>query len=142
MKLRHYGSKTCDLRKFKAIKNGYWVKPSKGGLWTSPVDSEWGWKDWNDSEEFVVCDDQNSFIVYLKEDAKILTIDSHEDLLNAPLTDMLRLDFEHIAETYDAIWLTIKGQRDTRFSYPVTLYGWDCETVLILNKKCIIKATQ
>ena len=45
------------------------------------------------------------------------------------------LDFEKIAENYDAIWLTEKGMQETRWSNP-DLYGWDCETFLILNPKC------
>ena len=45
----------------------------------------------------------------------------------------MALDFENIARHYDAIHLTPKGQEDTRWSTPHNLYGWDCETILILN---------
>ena len=58
-----------------------------GGLWTSPIDSKWGWKDWNDCEQFRDCDERNSFTVCLKSDAKIFVIDSLEDLKNSPLRD-------------------------------------------------------
>lgn len=43
------------------------------------------------------------------------------------------LDFELLAKNYDAIWLTENGQSETHLYYPINLYGWDCETVLIMN---------
>ena len=138
--LIHYGSDKFIPEKVLPVKNDSWVKPNReGGLWTSPVDSKWGWKDWNDCEQFRDCDERNSFTVRLKSDAKIFVIDSLEDLKNSPLRDGYSkrvLDFEFIAQNYDAIWLTEKGQNETHLSYPIDLYGWDCETVLILNPHC------
>ena len=138
--LIHYGSDKFIPEKVLPVKNDNWVKPKRdGGLWTSPIDSKWGWKDWNDCEQFRDCDEQNSFTVYLKPDAKIFVIDSLEDLKDAPLIDGYSkrvLDFEFLAQKYDAIWLTEKGQNETHLSYPIDLYGWDCETVLILNADC------
>jgi len=46
------------------------------------------------------------------------------------------LDFEQLSKTYDAVWLTYNGERKTRYSNP-DLYGWDCESVLILNKNSV-----
>lgn len=137
--LIHYGSEKFIPEKVLPVKNDSWVKPKEGGLWTSPIDSKWGWKDWNDCEQFIDCDKRNSFTICLKSDAKIFVIDSLEDLKNSPLRDGYNkrvLDFELIAKKYDAIWLTEKGQNETHLSYPIDLYGWDCETVLILNPDC------
>ena len=136
---RHYGSTKFQPELFLPVKNSTWVKPIEGGLWTSPIDSTWGWKDWNNVEHYEECDEEKSFIVEIKENSKILIIDSLSDLLNAPLIPGLSkkvLNFEFIATKYDAIWLTVKGQRATHLSYPTNLYGWDCETVLILNPEC------
>jgi hypothetical protein len=140
--LIHYGSNVFDQNAMKPIKNENWVKP-KGGLWTSPVNSEYGWKDWCHSEQFRDCDKSNAFILQLKETAKVLIIDSLKDLENAPLVCVSHinynqhfLDFETIAKNYDAIWLTENGQYSTRYSHPISLYGWDCESVLLLNAKC------
>ena len=33
------------------------------------------------------------------------------------------------------------GQGATRFTYPRSLYGWDCETILILNARAIREYT-
>lgn len=40
----HYGHKEYYPSKVKPIKNENWVKPL-GGLWCSPINSNWGWKD-------------------------------------------------------------------------------------------------
>lgn len=137
--LKHYGATAYLPEKVLPVKNDNWVKPKEGGLWTSPTDSKWGWREWNDMEQFRDCDERNSFIVRLKENAKLFIIDSFEDLKNAPLLDSHYkrvLDFEYLATKYDAIWLTAKGQTATHLTGDVDLYGWDCETVLILNPDC------
>jgi hypothetical protein len=138
--LIHYGSDKYIPEKVLPVKNDSWVKPKRGGgLWTSPIDSKWGWKDWNNDSDFRDCDVKKSFTVCLKSDAKIFVIDSLDDLKKSPLIDgcfARVLDFELIAQNYDAIWLTEKGQNETHLSYPIDLYGWDCETVLVLNPNC------
>lgn len=49
-------------------------------------------------------------------------------------SDIYYPDFEAMIRSgIDAIWLTPKGERETRFSHPKNLYGWDCESVLIMN---------
>ena len=136
----HYGSPKFKPELVLPVKNSTWWKPTKGGLWTSPIDSTWGWKDWNNVEHHEECDEEKSFIVEIKKNSKILIIDSLSDLLNAPLIPGISgkiLNFEFIATKYDAIWLTFKGQRATHLSYPIKLYGWDCETILILNSECV-----
>ena len=153
--LIHYGSDEFRKEKFWEIRNSdLMVKPT-GGLWTSPVSSEWGWKDWCKSEHFRECDEKNSFTVHLKPGSKLLVIDSKKDLYSVLETHSLPTfsltgipkefsksrspDFEKLLEDgCSAIWLTEKGQRETRFSYPSTLYGWDVETVLILDKNSVL----
>lgn len=135
--LIHYGSKIFNPELIQPIKNRNWVKPY-GGLWTSPKDSKKGWANWCKSENFRVCDKENSFTLKLYDWAKICVIDSDSDFMNLPFCDSILirdLDFEKIAKNYDAIWLTTKGESETRWSDP-GLYGWDCESVLILNSKC------
>ena len=133
--VKHYGSSEFIYDQFKSIKNSNWCKPSTGGLWTSPIDSNWSWKDFCDVEHVRTISENNSFELILNDDANILVIDELKDLLNAPLINN-NLNFELISNTYDAIWLTENGQSATRWSHPCSLYGWDVETVLILNKDC------
>jgi hypothetical protein len=137
MKCIHYGATAYNEHKFASIKNIEFVKPA-GGLWVSPINSEWGWKDWCEMEGFRVCDEKNSFTIDIKDSAKIFIINSYEDLLKAPLTGRMtrHIDFELMCKKYDAIWLTAKGQEKTRFTEP-GLYGWDCESILIMDKTVI-----
>lgn len=142
--LIHYGSTNYNPELVGKIVNARWVKP-KGGLWTSPVDSQWGWKDWCEMENFRECNESNSFRLVFKPEAKILVINGLYDLEILPknvfeLAYNYRkhyLDFELLATTYDAIWLTEVGQRETHLSQPMDLYGWDCESVLIMNPHCV-----
>src|SRR5690606_41763411 len=79
----HFGATKYNPELVQPIKNENWVKP-KGGLWTSPINSNWGWKDWCESENFRDCNEANSFKLKFKPDAKIMIIDSLKDLLDLP----------------------------------------------------------
>lgn len=156
-----YGKKKFDLRKFGKIKNRKgWCKPEhKTGLWASPIDSEWGWRDFVVSEMMESWGEslQTYFKFKLSPGAKIYTIDTLEDLHQIPykrlselqpaLSDYL-IDYEKMtAEGYSGIFLTVNGQNETRLpefsgeyyhGRSFNLYGWDVESLLVLNPGCII----
>ena len=135
MELIHYGSSQFKPELMMPIKNSEHIKPN-GGLWTSPVDSIYGWKDWCDNENFG--DTSKSFTVIFT--GRLLTINSIDVMNNLPwINDDTSpwISFENLSNKYDAVHLTVKGEKETRFSYPKSLYGWDCETVLIMNKNCL-----
>lgn len=120
-----------------------WVKP-RGGLWTSPVGSDYGWEKWCRSEGFRIESLNECFFLKFKSNSKIAIIDSLDDLLKLPRFNRgegfygrVYLDFEIISNKFDAIWLTVKGQSETRFSSPMNLYGWDCESILVFNPESI-----
>lgn len=151
-----YGLGEYSPEKFNTIKNRkYNIKP-EGGLWSSPQSSEYGWKDFCDFRENGF---NNGFKFQLKPDSKVYIIDSFLDLIQVPykLKDPFYnnikfgqnfIDYEEMAKEYDAIWLTVNGQWDTRLpemdgnydidGSSINLYGWDCESLLILRKECII----
>ena len=97
----------------------------------------------------------DSVILELKDDARVYTINRQEDLIEFinivgiaedELTSKLGLrflvypDFEKVSKMFDAVYLTEEGQWKTRFSNngcTYNLYGWDCESLLILNFDCI-----
>lgn len=116
-----------------------------GGLWSSPYTPGKKYiSDWDrfcKEENFDKEDWSKGIIFKLKDNARIYTIDSYEDLTvlvnkypnEKSIIRTDALDFNKIAEDYDAIHLTEEGQWKTRNTYPNTLYGWDCETLLVLN---------
>ncbi len=134
MRLIHYGASEFDPLKFKEIVDApEYCKPC-GGLWSSPVDSHWGWKDWSDSEDFGDTSTFFEFDFY----GRLFVVDSISDMDELPWISDRWINFELLVFMgYDGIHLTEKGQEETRFTYPKSLYGWDCETVLIFNKDCI-----
>lgn len=148
--LIHWGSKKFDTKRFKKVENKFFNKP-EGGLWTSPIDSDYGWERWCEDNDFrteYFEDPTNNFLIQLKPSARIYTINSLEDLnqlhnkfmqnvTSDPIRCFTFLDFEKISKYYDAIFLTEHGQWETRLSTP-NLYGWDCESVLILNKNVVL----
>ena len=137
-----------DISKFEPIKNDPGFCKPRGGLWSSPVCSDRGWRWFCEGEEFEV-DRINSseFKFRLKEGSKVYMIDSISDLLNIPYKINSRariygklIDFEKMATEYDAIYLTSDGEWTTRYSdyeYGMSLYGWDCECLLVLRPECI-----
>jgi hypothetical protein len=137
LKLIHYGSPRYLSRLFKPIKDKHWIKPD-GGLWTTPVDSEYGWNRWCAESNFGDC--RKCF--GLKFFGTVVTVDKVKDLDQFQWEELLP-GFEFplfeplLKAGVDAIHLTAEGQWRTRLSFPRNFYGWDCESVLILNKKSI-----
>ena len=130
----HYGSKVFDKNKFEKVSN-YFIKP-RGGFWASRIDSEYGWKEWNDDNKFTTCQKENSFEFSLSPGANVVELFTLEDLQNLPIRqkdflvgEFYIIDFEEcVKRGIDAIELMDIGKG---LYYP--LYGWDCESILILN---------
>ena len=138
----HYGHKHFQPELFCPITNlGRWVKPN-GGLWGSPVDASFGWKDRSRGISFVTCDDENSFTFTLAEGARILVIADNDFLKELPqvedehaMSTWCVLDFEKLAEDYDAIELVLSA--DGRLYR--SLYGWDCDCILVMNPDVVVE---
>lgn len=147
---------TTELKKdlFKAIKNtrsGFAKKPI-GGLWACRYEPDnegrvSAWDTWCDYEEFPGSWDEG-VLFNLKSSARVYTIDSFKDFAELMKKYEYQskednfffggfservLDFEALAEDFDALELTAKGQDETRWSTPYDLYGWDIPSLLVLN---------
>ncbi len=142
----HYGAKKFDRELFTPIKKAMPDKPS-GGLWASPVDSEYSWIDYAHAVGIRNYTEENSFIFCLSKNSKVLVIDSLKDLDLCPriecpeeLTNIMYwFDFEKIAQDYDAIALTNRGLKLTKHSWPMSFLSWDCESILIMNQAIIME---
>lgn len=156
----HYGcdAKEYDITKFKEIKNiPFWTKPS-GGFWASPKRKEYQYIfDW---EAF--CHMNNNlprggldqkFFFCLDEKAKVFRIETLEDFNRLPKVDipddapvspgMEFVDFETcLLQGIDAIEYDYTGvhrEETTGDEMDIKLLGWDCDSILILNPKIILK---
>ena len=140
----HYGHTKFEKSVFNKIKNVDCSTKPKGGLWASDVESEHGWKEWCNENEFRDCDKENSFTFTLSDDAKILYIESVNGLESLPkgkdkfglnFSSWYLLDFEKLAETYDAVEVSISSDFDLYYK----LYGWDCDSIVIMNPDIVVE---
>lgn len=120
------------------IKNLICFSKPSGGLWASRKDGDFTWKEWCEAEEFHLDSFGTSFEFTVKENAKILELNNKEQLKYLPKIEgygsRLKecwLDFEKLEKSYDAIELTNIG------SLYWELYGWDCNSILIMNPKIV-----
>lgn len=140
----HYGDNRFIQEKFMPPKNRpYFTKPF-GGLWASRLDAEYGWKDWCADNDFRECEERDSFMFTLSDTASVFHIKSVLDLKKLPqqkheLRLAYDLDFEEILRSgYDAIELHLSEDRELYWE----LYGWDCDSIIVLNKDVIVLEEQ
>lgn len=123
------------------------VKPEMGGFWTSSYNPAYGsdWCRWCTGEDFrrdeYAAIDKFT-ILEVEDEFRLYVVDSEEDLKElfnkyggfiAPGIDIHILNFEALAEDFDALHLTFKGQMATRWSTFISMYGWDCESTLFFR---------
>ena len=132
----HYGDD--QLRVSDPIKNRQNITFTKpyGGLWASRENDPNGWKSWCESERFMLDTFDRYFRFTLKENAKVLRLIHEDQLIDLPKLHPYNhhdrsaecyLNFEMLAKEYDAIEVTNIG----RLYWP--LYGWDCNSILVMN---------
>lgn len=137
----HYGHNEFDINKFIAPKSRQLFNKPTGGLWASRTDAKYGWKHWCEKEDFYDCREDNSFMFSISDKANILYINCVEDVKKLPdqktdldLTCIKTVDFEQlIADGIDAIEFNISND----LGLYMALYGWDCDSTLILNPDII-----
>lgn len=135
----HYGARKYKPELVIPIKNIYRFTKPEGGIWASDINAKFGWKQWNKLENFKKCYKNNCFKFTIKDSAKILTINNVSQLKKLPKckqeydSSWELLDFEKLSLEYDAIEIIIS--EDPKLYYAV--YGWDCDSILIMNKEII-----
>lgn len=150
----HMGNDRFYKNRFMPIKNRpMFTKPS-GGLWASPVDAEFGWRDWCERENFSKSDMRKSFTFSLSDEARVIHLYSVVDLVSLPdqeppkgLEDLSLgkcIDFEKMVnDGYDAIELHLSEEKLDGINYLEglywKLYGWDCDSILIMNPEVVVE---
>lgn len=132
------------------------------GLWASPKDSKYNWRNWCKENDFKFESLQHHFEFYLKPYAKILKVDSVDSLVKVaskykgeeisqsrlPIYNYFSkvytaanfqfthyLDFETISKDYDGFEVLISS--DPHLYY--VMYGYDVDSLIIWNLKVIQK---
>lgn len=130
----------------------YFVQPSndagftkpRGGLWASPVDSDFGWADWCEFEDYNTKSLKKSFTFELTDDANVLLIEDRADYMICPHvtvdeTCWLRwppIDFEELLrQGVDAV--EVRFGKD--FVLPQIMRWWDCDSIVVLNPDVIVE---
>lgn len=136
----HYGCAEFNHNKFQTIKNRKLSTKPTGGLWASKVNAKNSWYKWCLSNEYNLSSLNKSFRFTIKEGSNILVVNSISDVERLPhinTDDVLIpwhcLDFEKLSiNGVDAIEISIEGD-----GIYFGLYGWDCDSILIMNKDII-----
>lgn len=141
MKVIHFShsNKLFNIDNIEPIENCKWLNKPNGGLWTSPVNSKYGWKDWNEYSNYLSVDNTIPHVILkLKPNCKILEVNSVKDIDDKFMNKSSgKINFEVISKEYDVFWLTYKCLNKVELGNPeACFYGWDCETVLLLNNTC------
>ena len=177
-----YGKDEFDIKKLKKIEvndsmviSEYWDKPKEykmsrgeskflGCFWASPVDTNYGWKDWCEDEQFNLDRFECSQTFTLKETANICTIDSmeslkefmkkytkysdfdenHNNVLKDVTDDMdlnrwftfgsFKFDWNKVLHDYDGMEIS----HDFNFNIMHNIFNtWDCDSICIWNPDII-----
>ena len=147
----HYGSNNFDLQKFNPISNQetLWNKPS-GGFWASPIDAKLGWRNWCQQERYELNNLNAHFNFLITPNARVHHLYTSKDLEHLPKQsghyisygNFFYPDFEKMMEDgWDAIELHLSSS-DRNWDYEDglywRLYGWDCDSILIMNPNIIL----
>lgn len=116
------------------------------GLWASPVDSTWGWRNFCMGENFNLDKLSDRFLFRLSPDSKIYVVDDAEDLDAISTFGMDRfgwktIDFRKLLNNgYDGIYATRDAIciPDNVKTMLKGLHAWDVESICVFNKDVII----
>lgn len=155
---RHYGHSHFDINQFNHVANRPYSNKPFGGLWSSPTeDVDIGWKEWCVGNEFNLDKLNTYFDFRLKDNSKILEIKDIKDLDKLPkvkLDEEVKeiitntnmnsdIDFEKLSKEYDGIQVWMYRSKDINSTERLfdgvyyRMYGWDVDTLLVLNPNII-----
>lgn len=150
----HYGSPAFSKKAFMSITNFEFLNKPRGGLWASPVDAERSWHDWVKDNEFYPKRLELSFEFELSENARVLEL-TPDNVWELPLVKnlpefmtardrknpcgmVMGVDFEALAQEYDVLSCSLSENPSLYWS----LYGWDCDCILVLNPEVIVECSK
>lgn len=152
----HYGCKEFDKSKFNPITNerlGGLGKPF-GGFWACDIHTQYGWKEYCRDNEMYPADSPRitqSFCFQLKEDARILHLETPDDFEFLPIKlSEFKEERRHNRYMSDrdrfryVNWEAVRDIGIDAVEYIRTPYGhsifytWDFDSLLVLNPEAIV----
>ena len=155
---RHYGSDKYnrDIKVDLSYKKLTLSKPKKAALWGTPIESDFGWKDWCEREDFDLDSLKTYFDFKLRPGSKVLIIENEQDLdgldefihhdeyandighddlilmiFGYRRAEQVLLNWEKLVSIVDAVEILYNDFTCYRF------YGWDCDSICVLNPDAI-----
>lgn len=142
----HYGADQYNKDLVEIRKS--WTIPAKPdkGLWASPLDADYGWKDWCQGEDFRLETLDASFKFVIKDSANILHVHSEKDILPYVIpceyrfcitetSSLDKLDQELLYSKFDGIELHLS---DNYSMHNGIFNTWDCDSICVWNPDVII----
>ena len=144
----HYGHDKFQPEKLiNRPRDPYMQLYKPAGLWASPVDSEWGWKDWCEREEFDLERLTTHFTFALSPDARVLEIHHADDIKDYLIANEehwgperwynYTLDTKAIERDYDAMEVYMSDNY-TELHDTSIFYIYDVDSLVVWNPDVII----
>lgn len=154
MKYIHWGSSRFDPKRFAPVTNFEIMNKPSGGLWASPADAKYSWFEWSMGNDFYTNRLKTSFVFEISPDARVLEL-TPDNVWDLPLQKngeqwiiprsrentygmVMGVDFEALAQDYDVLECSITKYPSLYWS----LYGWDCDCILVMNPNVIVEETE
>lgn len=141
----HYGHDSFDPVYLLSTMNPvykYRRRDKPHGLWASPVDCKWGWKDWCESEDYSTGPLDKSFTFELKT-CRVLHVRKPKDIepyvervSEGYLFDHCKLNLAKIYNEYDAMELHLS--ENWRLRDIEVFYGWDVDSIVVWNPDVVV----
>ena len=143
-----FGVKEVSEFFFNSVINRDYINKPFGGFWSSEYlpNSLYksDWEMWCREQNFNLEKLNEGIIFELEDYANIFVVDSYEDLLELSkkysyekegfkIISRKLIDFEKMSKDYDGLFLTERGESQTRYTSKVNFYGWDCSSLLLFN---------
>ena len=132
----HYGADKFDPMSVSV--NPFLLQQKPAGLWASPVDSDWSWKDWCECEGYHTESLKKSFTFALDDSAKVLHVYRLKDVegyLEPPA--YCGLNMEKLCDDYDAMELHM-SENYAELKHSFLFNCWDCDSIVVWNYDKIV----
>ena len=136
-----------DPKQFKEIEPDIVANKCKNGLWACPLNSNMGWKEWCETNNFRHIGN-NKFVFKLKPGSKIYEINTKEDLnristANGYYNIMKVIDFPRLLKSgYDGIYVSSDMVGYPAIKRIAGLDVWDVESLCVFNPNVIIPVSE